>query len=122
MDNKDTELTNINIVTPPDLIDTTENKVQVGVFGFDKDEFYKFLNACPLTEEMIIYTIPIPNPHIKYYSWVKDVIKRANVVFFNKENKRMVMSKTDNMKNVYLIDKTFETIKDVMREHGKKHD
>ena len=120
MKNNDTELTNISIVTPPDLPDT--EAVQVGVFGFDKEEFYDFLNSCPLTEKMLIYTIPIPDPDIKYYPWVKDVIKRADVVFFNKENKRMVMNKADNMKNVYLIDKTFETIKDIMREHGKKND
>ena len=120
MKTNDTELTNISIVTPPDLPDT--EAVQVGVFGFDKEEFYDFLNACPLTEKMLIYTIPIPDPDIKYYPWVKDVIKRADVVFFNKENKRMVMNKADKMKNVYLIDKTFETIKDIMRDHGKKND
>ncbi len=115
----DTELLNIKIVTPPDIIET--DSVQVGVFGFNKDEFYNFLNACPLTEKMVIYTIPIPDPALKYYPWVKDVIKKADVVFFNKKNERLVVSKSDNMKNVYLIDNKFETLKDVMRLHGKEN-
>jgi|TARA_B100001964_G_scaffold36823_1_gene39686 hypothetical protein len=120
MQTQDSELTNINIVTPPDTIDT--EAVQIGVFGFNQDEFYKFLNAIPLSEQMIIYTIPVPDPHEKYYPWVKEVIKKSDCVFFNKKHQRMVVSKSDNYKNVYIIDNKFETIKDIMRLHGKKND
>ena len=115
------ELTNFNIVTPPDFYDT--ESLKIGIFGFSPNDFYRFLNSVPLKEQMVIYTIPDINAKFKgdYFPWIKRVIGVSDCVFLNNDNKKMVISKTDNYKNVYMIDNKFDTIEKIVRLHGKKY-
>ena len=112
------ELTNFTICTPPDLIVTDSTKI--GVFGFGPDDFYKFLNPVPLKEKTVIYTVPKIERQQEFWDWTKKVINTCDCVFINNENKRMVISKTDDYKNVYIIDNTFDTIEKIVRLHGKE--
>ena len=112
------ELTNFTICTPPDLIETDSTKI--GVFGVGPDDFYKFLNAVPLKEKTVIYTVPKIERQQEFWDWTKQVINTCDCVFINNENKRLVISKTDDYKNVYIIDNTFDTIEKIVRLHGKE--
>ena len=114
-----TELTNFTICTPPDIFVSESTKI--GVFGFGPDDFYKFLNSVSLTEQMVIYTIPNANDVPENFTWIKKVVAEADCVFINNESKRMVISKSDNYKNVYMIDNTFDTINEIVRLHGKEN-
>ena len=113
-----TELTNFTICTPPDVY--VSESLKVGVFGFGPSDFYNFLNAVPLKEKTVIYTIPTVEEQINFMDWTKKVIAVCDCVFINRENKRMVISKADNYKNVYMIDNQFDTIEEIVRLHGKK--
>ena len=52
--------------------------------------------------------------------WTKKVIAMSDCTFINNQTKRMVISRTDNYKNVYMIDNTFDTIAEIVRLHGKE--
>jgi hypothetical protein len=112
------ELTNFTICTPPDLIETDSTKI--GVFGFGPDDFYKFLNAVPLKEKTVIYTVPLIEKHTEFFDWTKSVIAMSDCTFINNDNKRLVISRSDNYKNVYIIDNKFDTIEKIVRMHGKE--
>mgnify|MGYP001159676533 FL=1 len=112
------ELTNFTICTPPDLFVSESTKI--GVFGFGPKDFYTFLNAIPLKEKTVIYTIPTIEQEINYIDWSKKVIAVCDCVFINREDKKMVISRSDNYKNVYMIDNKFDTIAEIVRLHGKK--
>ena len=112
------ELTNFTICTPPDFV--VSDATRIGVFGFGPEDFFKFLNAVPLKERTIIYTVPKIEEHSGWFEWTKKVIAHCDCTFINNENKRLVISKTDDYKNVYIIDNTFDTIKKIVRLHGKK--
>ena len=112
-----TELTKFQIVTPPDFYPT--KSVSIGVFGFGPNDFYKFLNTVPLKEQTVIYTIT--GDPTESIDWMKKVIAMCDCVFMNKDGKRMVISKTDQFKNVYMIDNKFDTIEKIVRLHGKKY-
>tara|TARA_B100000282_G_C31716819_1_gene483947 strand:+ start:743 stop:1099 length:357 start_codon:yes stop_codon:yes gene_type:complete len=113
------ELTNFTICTPPDIF--VSESVKIGVFGFGPDDFYKFLNNVPLKEKTVIYTIPRIEDEINYIDWSKKVIAVCDCVFINRDDKKMVISKSDNYKNVYMIDNKFDTIAKIVRLHGKKN-
>ncbi len=113
-----TELTNFIICTPPDLFENDSTKI--GVFGFGPEDFYKFLNAVPLKEKTVIYTIPTIEKSVDWMDWTKKVIAMSDCTFINNQTKRMVISRTDNYKNVYMIDNKFNTIAEIVRLHGKK--
>ena len=66
---KTTELTNFTICTPPDVFVSESTKI--GVFGFGPGDFYNFLNAVPLKEKTVIFTIPTVEEQISYMDWTK---------------------------------------------------
>ena len=113
------ELTNFTICTPPDFVKSDSTKI--GVFGFGPGDFYKFLNAVPLKEKTVIYTVPKIEAHGEFFDWTKKVISECDCVFISDANKRLVISRTDDYKNVYVIDNKFDTIEKIVRMHGKKN-
>ena len=113
------ELTNFTICTPPDFVVSKSTKI--GVFGFGPEDFYKFLNAVPLKEKTVIYTVPKIESHAEFFDWTKKAISECDCVFISDANKRLVISRTDDYKNVYVIDNTFDTIEKIVRMHGKEN-
>ena len=51
-------------------------------------DFYKFLNAVPLKEKTVIYTVPKIERQQEFWDWTKKVINTCDCVFINNENKR----------------------------------